>query len=105
MGIEQRHFEELSGERALHEKFNEMRNDPHVMLEDVQWEDLSPVDIQLFKRFLDGTLTQADIDARQEELGNNDQQGGEDPSADFVAMLANKFIARGYYESHKEGNA
>lgn len=103
MSIEERHFEETPREHILHEEFDAIKNDPH--LEGVEWDELDVKDIGLLEKLLRGTLSDADIERRREELEEEGKEGGEDASADFVAMLSNKLLAQKYFEGHKAGNA
>ncbi|MEK7494051.1 MAG: hypothetical protein AAB630_02750 [Patescibacteria group bacterium] len=97
------HFEETPREHVLHERFDAIRSDPH--LEGVAWDELETKDIGLLDKLSQGTLTEGDIDRRREELEGEGREGGEDSSADFVAMLSNKLLAQKYFENHKAGNA
>lgn len=103
MATEGHHFEETSRESVLHGEFDAIRSDPH--LEGVQWDDLEVKDLALLEKLLHGTLAEADVARRSQELEEEGRQGGEDASADFVAMLSNKLLAQKYFEGHKTGNA
>lgn len=102
MSIEERHFEETPREHILHEEFDAIKNDPH--LEGVEWDELDVKDIGLLEKLLRGTLSDADIRRRMDELKEEGRERG-DASVDFIAMLSNKLLAQNYFEKHKAGNA
>ncbi|OGD23431.1 hypothetical protein A2Z10_00420 [Candidatus Azambacteria bacterium RBG_16_47_10] len=98
----EQHFEETPRERVLHEEFDAIQNDPH--LEGVLWDDLEVKDMALLEKLLHGTLADADISRRTDELETEGRARG-DASVDFAVMLRNKLISQKYFEGHKTGNA
>lgn len=102
MGSLERHFQETPRDSILHERFDAIKQDPH--LEGVIWDDLEVKDLILLEKLLQGRLAEADITQRREAL-TSEMRGQEDSSFEFTAMLLNKLIVEKVRSRRKDGGS